>query len=79
MMKQREKEGTNLRRHTGSMRFEILTAVKMSMLVFWVVTPCELVERYKRFEEHTASILCEAGQLCVTCTLKLSTYFSTTL
>jgi hypothetical protein len=24
-------------------RFEVLTAVKMSMLVFWVVTPCGLV------------------------------------
>jgi hypothetical protein len=23
-------------------RFEVLTAVKMSMLVFWVITPCEL-------------------------------------
>jgi glutamate formiminotransferase len=23
--------------------FEVLTAVKMSILVFWVVTPCELV------------------------------------
>jgi hypothetical protein len=25
------------------MRFEVLTAVKMSMLFFWVVTPCVLV------------------------------------
>jgi hypothetical protein len=24
------------------MRFEVLTAAKMSMLFFWVVTPCEL-------------------------------------
>jgi hypothetical protein len=31
------------------MRFEVLTAVKMSMLVFWVVTPCELVDRHQRF------------------------------
>jgi hypothetical protein len=28
------------------MRFEVLTAVKMWMLVFWVVTPCGLVGRY---------------------------------
>jgi hypothetical protein len=27
--------------------FEILTAVKMSMPVFWVVTPCGLVGRYQ--------------------------------
>jgi hypothetical protein len=31
------------------MRFNILTAVKISMLVFWVVTPCGLVGRYHRF------------------------------
>jgi hypothetical protein len=31
------------------MRFEILTAEKMSMLVFWVVMPCGLVGRHQRF------------------------------
>jgi hypothetical protein len=31
-------------------RFEGLTAVKVSMLVFWVVMLRELVGRYKRFE-----------------------------
>jgi hypothetical protein len=31
------------------MRFEVLTEVKLSMLVFWVVTPCGLVGRYQRF------------------------------
>jgi hypothetical protein len=31
------------------MRFELLSAVKMLMLVFWVVTPCGLVRRYHRF------------------------------
>jgi hypothetical protein len=31
------------------MRFEVLTAVKMLMLVFWIVTPCGLVGRYQRF------------------------------
>jgi hypothetical protein len=28
----------------------------MSMLVFWVATPCGCVGRYRHFEEHTASI-----------------------
>jgi hypothetical protein len=30
-----------------NVRFEVLTAVKMSMLVFWVVTSCGLVGRYR--------------------------------
>jgi hypothetical protein len=30
---------------------EVLTTVKMSMLVFWVVMPCGLVGRYQRFGE----------------------------
>jgi hypothetical protein len=34
-----------------SLRFEVLKAVKMSMLVFWVATPCGLVGRYQRFGE----------------------------
>jgi hypothetical protein len=44
-------------------RLEVLTAVKMSMLFFWVVTPCGLVGRYSMFlrnfgiylQAHTAS------------------------
>jgi hypothetical protein len=28
---------------------EVLTAVKMSMLFFWVITPCGLASRYQRF------------------------------
>jgi hypothetical protein len=28
-------------------RFEILTAVKMSMSFFWAVTPCDLIGRYQ--------------------------------
>jgi hypothetical protein len=32
-----------------SMRFEVLPAVKMSMLVFWVVKPYGLVGRDQRF------------------------------
>jgi hypothetical protein len=35
----------------SSKRFDVLTAVKTSMLVFWVVTPCGLVGRYKRLGE----------------------------
>jgi hypothetical protein len=30
-------------------RSEVLTAVKMSMLVFWVVKLCGLIGRYERF------------------------------
>jgi hypothetical protein len=32
-----------------SVTSEVLTAVKMSLLVFWEVTPCGLVGRYLRF------------------------------
>jgi hypothetical protein len=38
------------------MRFEILTAVNMLMLVFCFVTPCGLVSSYERFGRNTASI-----------------------
>jgi hypothetical protein len=31
------------------LRFEVLTAVKMSVLFFWVVTLCGLVGKYQRF------------------------------
>jgi hypothetical protein len=44
------------------MRFEVLSAVKLSMLVFWVVTLCGLVGRVTNVsEEHTASMFREAG------------------
>jgi hypothetical protein len=33
-----------------------LTPVKMSMFVFWVVTPCELVVHTSVSQEHTLSI-----------------------
>jgi hypothetical protein len=32
-------------------RFEVLTAVKMSVLFLWVVTPCGLIGRYQHFGE----------------------------
>jgi hypothetical protein len=32
-------------------RFEVLTAVSMSMLVLWAVTPCGFVGRYQCFTE----------------------------
>jgi hypothetical protein len=38
------------------MRFEVFTAVKMPMAVFWVVTPCALMSTNVS-EKHTASIL----------------------
>jgi hypothetical protein len=38
------------------LRFEVLTAVIISMLVSWVVTPCELVGNTIVSENHTASI-----------------------
>jgi hypothetical protein len=31
--------------------FEVLSAVRMTMLFFWVVTPCRLVSIYQRFGE----------------------------
>jgi hypothetical protein len=37
------------------MRLSILTAVKMSMLAFWVVTPCGLVGRYQMKMETVCS------------------------
>jgi hypothetical protein len=33
----------------SEMRFEVLTAVKISIMVFWVVTPCGLAGTYHRF------------------------------
>jgi hypothetical protein len=39
------------------MRFEVLTAVKMSMLVFWVVTQCRLVCRYRSFGKKKGNTL----------------------
>jgi hypothetical protein len=54
----------------------ILTAVKMPMLVFWVVTACGLVGRYQRFGEKTASIF----KAFRTLVLKMDAiYFSETL
>jgi hypothetical protein len=32
-------------------RFEVITAVRMAMLLFWVVTSCGLVGKYQRFGE----------------------------
>jgi amino acid transporter len=32
-------------------RFEVLTVVKMSMLVLWIVMPCGLVSRYQHQQE----------------------------
>jgi hypothetical protein len=37
--------------------FEVLTAVSTKMAVFWVLTPCSLVEVYQRFRGIAASII----------------------
>jgi hypothetical protein len=43
-------------------RSEVLTAVKMSMLLFWVVTPCRLVGCcYKRFGRKNCPFRTEAN------------------
>jgi hypothetical protein len=34
-----------------NVRLEVLTALKMTVLFFWVVTPCRLIGRYQRFGE----------------------------
>jgi hypothetical protein len=31
------------------MRFRVLTAASMKMIVFWNVAPCNLVDIYRRF------------------------------
>jgi hypothetical protein len=38
-----------LRRISGYVGFEVLTAACMKMAIFWVVTPYRLVEVYQRF------------------------------
>jgi hypothetical protein len=43
-------------------KFEFLTAVRMTTLFFWVVTPYRLVGRYQRFGEA----YCLHLQPCVT-------------
>jgi hypothetical protein len=40
---------TFLFKESRQIRSGVLTAVKMSMLVFWIVMLCELVGRYQRF------------------------------
>jgi hypothetical protein len=43
-------------------RFEVLTAVRMSMFVLWVVTQYGLEDRHQILEEiHTASIFRQAS------------------
>jgi hypothetical protein len=34
------------------MRFEVVAAVKIWIVVFWAVTPCSLVGCYQLSEEH---------------------------
>jgi hypothetical protein len=35
-------------------RFEVLTVVTMKITVFWDVTPCRLVDCYRRFGDSSA-------------------------
>lgn len=35
-----------------SMTFQVLMAVKMLLMLIWVVTPCVLVSIYQHFEKH---------------------------
>jgi hypothetical protein len=39
-----------------NMRFEVLTAVKLSLLVFCVATPCGIAGRYQRFVQKSSGI-----------------------
>jgi hypothetical protein len=65
-----------LKTYIFHVRFEVLTAVKMSMLVFWVVTPCGLVRRYQRFGETYCLQLLYMETVCFSETL-VSAYKST--
>jgi hypothetical protein len=40
----------------GSARFDVLTAVKIRVEIFWVVTPCNDSVGYQRFEDLAAGI-----------------------
>jgi hypothetical protein len=42
---------TGLSDYTRNMRYEVVTVVRMTMLFFWIETPCRLVGRYQRFGE----------------------------
>jgi hypothetical protein len=41
----------------NNMIFEVLIALKISKLVFWVVTPCGFVGRYQRFSPEDGGII----------------------
>jgi hypothetical protein len=58
-----------------NMRFEVLVAVKMSVLVFWLVTPCGFVGRYQHFGETYCLHLPTQYYIffqCFSCCLKLN-------
>lgn len=42
---------------SGNLKSEILTAMKIAMLLLWVVTPCGLVRKYRRFRRTYSLIL----------------------
>jgi hypothetical protein len=42
--------------------FEVLTAVKMSVLVFWIIKPCGIIRRYQCFGETYCPIYRDQAQ-----------------
>jgi hypothetical protein len=42
-------------KYKGLVGFEVLMAVSMKMVVFWVVAPCSLVEVYQHFRGQPSS------------------------
>jgi hypothetical protein len=47
MLQVKEANEARLKLRLLKARFEVLTAVKISMVVFWVVTPCQLTSEYQ--------------------------------
>jgi hypothetical protein len=39
------------------LRFEVLTVVKMSIVVFWVLMPCGLVGGHQRVEDELGCVM----------------------
>lgn len=53
------------------MRYDVLTAMRISVLVFWLVTPRGLVGRHQRFGEHAVSIWAKYGDSHLTLQLDI--------
>jgi hypothetical protein len=48
-----------------NLRFEVLVVVKMTVLFFWVVTPCGLLGRYSILAEDGDSIILQNIGICL--------------